>query len=220
MIKWHEISYVLFDLDGVIVNSEHLHYEAYRGAFMAQGLSLSLESYNEKLRSKGRMEGLNGLLSDEHQGLAAAISVDKDKIFLQLLEKETLQVYNDAIKLIEHCKCKEIPIAIGTASKMGSKVLGKLGIQALFDIIITSQDVVHNKPDPEIYLKCIEGLGGAPEKAMVIEDSEAGIIAALEADMNVTYIKRHNALPIQTTYLKHDHVFVCDDLYQVVKRLQ
>lgn len=212
MIQFSKIKYIIFDLDGVIVNSEFLHYEAYRRAFIKNGLRLSIDDYNGKLRSKGRKEGLRALIKENKDFLIEDISISKDQMFIQILENETIEVYDDAVNLIKICKKRNLPIAIGTASKMGAQVLEKIGLKSLFDVIITSQDVVKNKPNPEIYIKCQKQLNADADKTIVIEDSEPGIIAALNAQLKVVSIKRNNAPPISDVYLNNENVFVCNNL--------
>lgn len=220
MIEWNKIQNIIFDLDGVIVNSEFLHYEAYRRAFEMYELVLTLDEYNAKLRSKGRREGLSALINRRNNELIKMISNAKDSIFDQILESDAIDVYEDAIQLIKTCKNKKIPIAIGTASKMGRKVLEKIKLKTYFDAIITSQDVVNNKPHPEIYIKCRQTLNASVNNTIVIEDSEPGIIAALEAQLQVVYIKRENALQLSNDLLNNENVFLCEDLETVSQLLE
>jgi len=212
MINWKEIRNIIFDLDGVIVNSELMHYEAYRSAFKKHGLKLTLKDYNANLRSKGRKQGLSALINAQAHHLIEAISKDKDCIFDQILKNEGVELYEDAVSLIKMCKCKNISLAIGTASKMGINVLEKIQLKSFFNVIITSQDVTNNKPHPEIYIKCLQALDGRANNTIVIEDSEPGIIAALEAQLQVVYIKREKAGRLSDSILHNENVFICEDL--------
>jgi beta-phosphoglucomutase len=212
MINGREIQNIIFDLDGVIVNSELLHYEAYRRAFKNYGLELTLKDYNANLRSKGRKQGLGALINAQAHHLIESISTDKDCIFDQILKNEGVELYEDAVSLIKMCKCQNISLAIGTASKMGINVLEKIQLKSFFNVIITSQDVTNNKPHPEIYIKCLQALDGRANNTIVIEDSEPGIIAALEAQLQVVYIKREKAGRLSESILHNENVFICEDL--------
>lgn len=212
MINWKEIRNIIFDLDGVIVNSELMHYEAYRSAFKKHELELTLNDYNAKLRSKGRTQGLGALLNAQAHYLIETISSDKDYFFNQILKNEGVELYEDAVRLIKGCKSQNISLGIGTASKMGTNVLEKIKLKSFFDVIITSQDVTNNKPHPEIYMKCLKALNGRVDNTIVIEDSEPGIMAALEAQLQVVYIKRENAGRLSDRILNNENVFICEDL--------
>lgn len=220
MIEWKEIKHIIFDLDGVIVNSEGLHYEAYRRAFQKNGLQLSINEYNAKLRSKGRKKGLSHIVGENQSSIIEAIAYDKDDFFGQILEAENIEPYPDALKLIQYCKDNNILIAIGTASNMGRTVLEKMGLTKYFDVIITSQDVKESKPSPEIYLRCLKALNANDNNTMVIEDSESGIIAALGAGLPVINIKREDAPIIKDIYLNNESVLVCNDLEDIVYNLK
>ena len=87
------------------------------------------------------------------------------------------------IESIKILKEKNIPIALGSASKNARLILEILDLIGLFDAIVDGNDVSTAKPDPEVFLLAAEKLGMRPEECIVIEDAQAGIEAANKADM-------------------------------------
>ncbi len=184
---------IIFDLDGVIIDTEPLHFEAYQFALLPYGCDLTLEAYNQKLRSRGRHAGLVALLPE-----ITALEIDnigkvKDVHFDMLLRDKPEIFYPDALSLIEHCREKDIRIAVATASSKGSEVMKAYEMTHWFEHIVTSNDVAATKPDPAIYQLCKSRLGLMDKEILVIEDSDSGITSALGANLKVIHIQRDGA---------------------------
>lgn len=206
---------IIFDLDGVIVDSEKLHYEAYCKAFEIFDFDLSLEMYKKYLWSRGRKAGLKAILETDEE-TREAIGNEKDQQYVKLIEEGKISVFDDAMILINELSRRKIRMAVATASKLGKAVIDKMNLSSYFEVIITSLDVKNNKPHPEIYLKAMDKLGVQAESCFVIEDSNAGAIAGLEAGAEVFFIKREGAPSLSNEIAENPSIRVIENLEEVI----
>jgi beta-phosphoglucomutase family hydrolase len=175
---------VIFDLDGVIVNSEDAHIEAEKRVFRTYGIAIS---DNELHRYAGTTaKAMFTELIDKYQlktTFQEMVRI-KEENFLRLLEEDA-EPTKGAIELISRLRRANVRLAIASSSnnKWIEYVLRKLRITSLFDCYIGAEDVGHSKPDPEIYLKAARALGVRPDDCVVIEDAKLGIEAAKRAGM-------------------------------------
>lgn len=190
---------VIFDLDGVIVDTEGVHYKAYKKAFEHVGIELSQEDYNTKVRSQGRAKGIKNIIGHVTEELMHVIGSVKDRHYFDIIDKGELTVYADAVALIETCQKKDIPMAIGTTSSHGAKVLDRLGLREKFRAVITGGDVEHTKPAPDIYHMCRRALDMDKKELIIIEDSMSGIEAGLNAGIRVVHIDRDDGTLIDAS---------------------
>lgn len=207
---------VIFDLDGVIVNSENLHFEAYRRAFEANGMELTFDTYNSKLRSKGRYIGLKAILGEATKEEMDIIGLEKDRQFTELIGEKPDLVYEDAKFLIEKLTELGVPRGVATASFNGRDFLLAYDLYDRFDHVVTARDVKNNKPNPEIYITCKSFFNVDDSRILVIEDSEAGIRAALDAGLNVAYILRDEYQSVSKDILSDDRVASFNSLKDIV----
>lgn len=184
---------IIFDLDGVIIDTEPLHFEAYQFALLPYGCDLTYDIYNQKLRSRGRHAGLAALLPQISPVEIENIGKVKDVHFGMLLRDKPEIFYPDALSLIAHCRKNAIRIAVATASSKGTEVMKTYDMIHWFEHIVTSNDVAATKPDPAIYQLCKSQLGLMDDEILVIEDSESGIASALGANLKVVHIQREGA---------------------------
>jgi beta-phosphoglucomutase len=177
----------IFDLDGVIVDTAHFHFLAWKKTAAELGFELT-EELNEKLKGVSRIDSLQKILD------WAKVSIDQDKFDRLTKEKneEYLSYVNQmtkkdilpgVYKFILNVKDKGYPIALGSASKNAPHILNKVGLLELFDSIVDGNSVTKAKPDPQVFLIAAQNLKVAPEECIVFEDSQAGIKAANLAGM-------------------------------------
>lgn len=187
MIELMEIKACIFDLDGVIVDTAKYHYIAWREIARELGFEFS-EAHNERLKGVSRMRSLEILLevggvsldqkTKDH--LAEKKNNDYLKYILQMTPDEILP---RAKEFLEEIRQLGIKTALGSASKNAMTILDRLQVTHLFDAIIDGNKVTIAKPDPEIFLRGAEELGISPANCVVFEDAEAGIEAAIAANM-------------------------------------
>lgn len=177
----------IFDLDGVIVDTAKLHYQAWNRMALSLGFSFT-EEQNEALKGVGRMDSLNKILSwgnitlPEEKKLELAVL--KNKWYVELIMDITsADALPGAISFLEEVHDKGIHIGLGSASKNALPVLERLGIIDMFDVIVDGHALSKNKPDPEVFLKGASGLDIKPSKCAVFEDAQVGIEAAVTAGM-------------------------------------
>lgn len=177
----------IFDLDGVIVDTAGYHYLAWKGLANKLGFDFT-EEQNEKFKGVSRVRSLELLL--EIGGKVAA-QEEKDRWLLSKNEEYLTYIGNmsraDILpgvqKTLDYLKEKEVPVALGSASKNARPILKRVGLFETFDTIVDGNDVSKAKPDPEVFVIGAERLGVEFENTVVFEDSIAGIQAANSVGM-------------------------------------
>lgn len=183
---------VIFDLDGVLVDTACLHYQAWKKTAAHLGISFS-EQDNEKLKGVSRKDSLDVILSlgnkqiDEDE--KNRLLVKKNNDYLNLVEKlDVSDVLDGVVSLIEKLKEKDIKIALGSASKNAQLILELTGLYHYFDYVVDGNMVAEAKPDPEVFLTGAKLLGLSSSECLVFEDAQSGVQAALSAGMKVVGI--------------------------------
>jgi beta-phosphoglucomutase len=178
---------VIFDLDGVIVNTSGLHYLAWKRIADQENIEFN-EVINERLKGVSRAESLDIILekavrvysSSERQDLAHK----KNCFYIELLNSlKSSDFINNVKNLIGCLKVAGIKTAIYSASKNAELVIEKLKAGEKFDVIVSGKDIKNSKPHPEGFLIAAERLHLLPQECLVIEDAAAGIQAAKRAEM-------------------------------------
>ncbi|CAZ95306.1 MULTISPECIES: beta-phosphoglucomutase [Zobellia] len=177
----------IFDLDGVIVDTAKYHYLAWKKLANELGFEFTKEQ-NELFKGVSRKRCLEILL--DIGGITATQEqfdrwmVEKNEDYLEYIEKmDASEILPDVPKVIGFLKDRNIPIALGSASKNARPILEKVKLLPSFDAIVDGNDVSKAKPDPEVFLIAARKLNVAPENCVVFEDAVAGIQAANNADM-------------------------------------
>jgi len=185
---------VIFDLDGVIADSEHLSTEADDIVLARYGIKMTA---NETRDAFGRRveEILADVLRARNMNLSVPDLIkEKDAELVKLMEGKLRPIRN-SLELIGFLQRKGLKTAIATSShrfKMDLE-LRELGIEDLFKVKISGDDVTKGKPDPQIYLIAAERLGVRPEECAVIEDSAFGIRSAKSAGMYAIALRSPNS---------------------------
>ena len=191
---------VVFDMDGVIIESEHTHYSAICEA-MGDEMDQSYETFLTKCTggderfAMGRLAELSGIEYDE--SLFQEWSRKKAVAYCKFVS-ESAKAMPGAVELV--CSVAEkFPVGLATGSRrtdveaaFSTLAGGKLN--GLFQSIVTSDDVAKTKPDPATYAKAAEGMGISPSGCLAIDDSPNGVSSAKNAGMKVLGITAiHNA---------------------------
>lgn len=173
----------IFDLDGVIVSTDELHYEAWKQTADGEGIFFNRE-INERLRGVSRMESLEIILERAEKKYSqeekAQLAESKNRIYRELLKKLTPADRLEGVtETLEQLRKRGYLLAIGSSSKNAPIILEKIGYKDYFDAISDGNNIKKSKPDPEVFLCAADMLGLKPEECFVVEDAEAGIRAAL-----------------------------------------
>lgn len=173
----------IFDLDGVIVSTDGLHYRAWKALADEEGIYFD-EKINDRLRGVSRMASLEIILERATRSYTedekVAMAEKKNSVYRELLKVLTpADCFEGVRETLAALRAKGYKLAIGSSSKNTRTILEKIGYGDYFDAISDGNNIKNSKPDPEVFLKAAEYLGLAPEDCYVVEDAEAGIEAAL-----------------------------------------
>ena len=180
---------VIFDLDGVITDTAHLHFLAWKALGDSLGVEITLE-LNEGLKGLGRQETLTlilkeaGLYDKYTEAERQALADRKNRAYVASLEslgpQDLLPGIGDCLKDL---KKRGIKIGLASSSQNASLIIKKLGLEPSFEAMVDPRSLSKGKPDPEIYLKAAAALGLSPAKCAGVEDARAGIEAIRAAGM-------------------------------------
>jgi beta-phosphoglucomutase len=178
---------VIFDLDGVIVDTAKYHFLAWKR--LAETIDIKFtKKDNERLKGVSRMACMDIILELGNKTMDSDKKIElaliKNDWYLEYVDKmDESEILPGSIELINELKSLEIKIAIGSASKNAKKILKKVGILDMFDFISDGTLVTKAKPDPEVFTIVADKFNIAYNKCIVFEDSEAGIEAANNVNM-------------------------------------
>lgn len=178
---------IIFDMDGVIFDTERLYLECCRPAAEKLGLT-GIEDVVRECIGLTDVETKRKLR--EHYGDAAPLEeFDEEayRIFMERYEAEGLTVKEGVVPLLSYLKGADAKIALGTSTEhdIVEMELRDAGLLKYFDALACGDMVAHSKPEPDVFLLAAELLGAAPGDCIVIEDSFNGVIAAKRAGATV-----------------------------------
>ncbi|HNT50685.1 MAG TPA: beta-phosphoglucomutase [Cyclobacteriaceae bacterium] len=181
------IQAVIFDLDGVIVDTAHYHYIAWKRLASEFGITLT-PAHNELLKGVSRMHSLEIILSLGNiqlpQAEKEALADKKNKWFIEYIESiRPEEIFPGVPELLKSCRAHGFKVALASSSKNAPRVIELLGVAPLFDTLVDGTMITHSKPNPEIFLLAASRLNVIPTGCLVFEDAEAGVEAALAAGM-------------------------------------
>ena len=190
---------IIFDLDGVLLATDELHYQSWQELADAEGIPFD-RTINQRLRGVSRMRSLEIILERSSRPYSTtekeALAERKNDRYRQLLETLTHDdLAPGAIELLTELRRRDAKVAVASSSRNTRLILQRLGITALFDAIVDGNDILASKPAPDVFLQCAERLGVPPEACIVVEDAAAGIEAARRAGMAVIGIGPPASLP-------------------------
>ena len=179
---------VIFDMDGLLIDSERVILDCWRSVAAEQALSLDDQLWLSMVgvHDAACVEMLARLLGPTK---AECLSLDcKDRYDLRV--EQGLPLKDGAIELLQELSARGVPLAIATSTRRERALvkLERCGIHDFFEAVVTSSDVTHPKPAADIYLLAASRLGVSPENCMAIEDSEMGVRAAATAGMAVIQV--------------------------------
>ncbi len=171
----------IFDLDGVIVSTDGLHYLAWKQMADKEGIYFD-EKINNRLRGVSRMASLEIVLerasreySDEEK---QALATYKNDIYKELLKSLTpADILPGVAKTLNELRARGYKLAIGSSSRNTPAILKYIGLEGFFDAVSDGNNITHSKPDPEVFIKGALFLGLDCAECYVVEDAKAGIDA-------------------------------------------
>jgi beta-phosphoglucomutase len=178
---------VIFDLDGVITDTAHYHYLAWKALAESEGVHFD-HAFNENLKGVDRMGSLNLILagSDKTYSMEQklALAERKNKQYVELIATMSeADLLPGAIEALASVRAAGLKIGLASVSKNAFTVLDRLGIRDRFDYVVDAALIANSKPHPEIFLNAAAALGVAPEDCLGVEDAVAGVASIKSAGM-------------------------------------
>jgi len=205
---------VIFDLDGVIIETEPQTFEFFKDYLKQYDIYLKDEDLFKKIGRKS-VDFFQDILTPEQ----------KEKVSIQNLIDLKRQKFNENLdkftrklpyveKIIPALKQKGLNLAVASQNEreMIDNVLKKLELGNYFDFVLSLQDIENKKPHPEIYQKAIEKLNLNPEDLVVVEDSLAGITAAKAAGLY--------CIAVRHPYTQPEHIKAADAVVDSLEELE
>lgn len=178
---------VIFDLDGVITDTAHYHYLAWKRMAEQQGVYFD-HAFNEQLKGIDRMGSLELILAaagrlytvEEKLALADSKNLHYQELITGMTAADLLP---GAVAALDAVRAAGLKIGLASVSKNAFTVLDRLGIRDKFDYVVDAALIARGKPDPEIFLKAASELDVAPADCLGVEDAVAGVAAIKAAGM-------------------------------------
>lgn len=177
---------IIFDMDGVLINSEPFHYQVWKEALKKRGINLDYEIYKPCIGST--VQVLMQILH-EHYGVDEkddSLPLEVKNLKQEMIEKQGYPPLIPYVKdMLErfHEAGYQMAVASSSPQEYIENVTSYWGISPYFQVLVSGEHVEHPKPAPDIFLKTADILGLLPEECLVIEDSENGCRAAKAAGM-------------------------------------
>ncbi len=179
---------LVFDLDGTLIDSMPLHYEAWHEVCATKGVDFTEEMFYSLagVHSERIFEIINEKYGTDFDPVQYGLI--KEEVYMKKLQ--FLKPVEPVLELVKKYHGR-LPMSIGTGSpgKHSWEAVKALGLDKYFDILVSKDDVSKGKPDPETFLKCAKLMGIEPKYCQVLEDGEPGLQAAHSAGMIVTDIR-------------------------------
>jgi beta-phosphoglucomutase len=183
------IEAVVFDLDGVITDTAHYHFLAWKQLAKEVGITID-EVFNERLKGISRMDSLELILKEGNRqndftlAEKEEMAAKKNLHYCEFLKELTPEaVLPGILQLLAAIKAEGISIGLASVSKNAATVLKALQLESAFDYCADATKISKSKPDPEIFLTACKGLGANPANSIGIEDAQAGIEAIKASGM-------------------------------------
>lgn len=182
----------IFDCDGTLADTMPLHYQAWSASLVLHGVSFPEETFYEwgGVTTRDiviRLNALHGSALDPD-----AFTHAKEEAYALLIPQvKVLAVIEAEVRRL-HGKCPLV-VASGGLRSIIERTLDTIGLRAYFDAVVTSEDVVRGKPEPDIFLAAAERAGVAAKDCVVYEDSPSGLEAARRAGMRAVDVRPHVA---------------------------
>ena len=210
-----KIKGLIFDLDGVLVTTEHNHFIAWKNTAEILGIPFNEED-NEQLKGISRVDSLKKILELRNKSIS-------DETFNELLTKKNEYYLNSiadinqsnllpgVLSVLKNAQLHGIKCAVGSSSKNARFILSKLQIDSYFSVIVDGNDVSFPKPHPEVFLKGAQQMGLEPFECIVFEDAKSGVQAAKEGGFTTIGVGNPTLIDFVDSYLLNLNEFSLEE---------
>ena len=173
---------IIFDLDGVLLSTDHFHYLAWKALADRLGIPFD-EKKNDLLRGVSRMDSLEIILGERSDEFSPeeklAFATEKNLTYRSYLQTLTPEFVSPEVpETLQKLRDSGLRLAVGSSSKNTPLILEKTDLRKYFDAVSDGNNITKSKPDPEVFLKAAQFIGLDPSECVVIEDADSGIEAA------------------------------------------
>jgi len=187
---------VIFDMDGVIIDSEHIHCQVSRYVLNSIGFSITKEEYDDFAGTTS--EAFWSHMKERfkfHQSVREMGELEDDIYLKYVIKQDSLEPIHGVVELIKDFDKNKVNLAVASSAVLKSinTVVDKFKLTQYFKVLVGAECIKRSKPDPEVFLCACEKLGAAPEECIVIEDSRNGVQAAKSAGMRCIGYKNYNS---------------------------
>ena len=191
---------MLFDWDGVIIDSSRQHEESWERLAVEEGKTLPPDHFVKGFGKKNEFI-IPNLLGWAHESSEIRrLSLRKEALYRAIVVEKGLEALPGVHTFLDRLRQAGIPTCVGSSTHRENidTILGVMGFTGLFDDIVTAEDVNEGKPHPEVFLKAAAKLSRPPERCVVFEDAFAGIDAARAGGIKVVGVATtHDAATLE-----------------------
>jgi beta-phosphoglucomutase len=180
----------IFDVDGVIVDTAHIHHKSWEIVFKKYGINFSFRDFKSKVDGKPRAFGAKTVMPKASDGEILKICAAKQIEFEKILKTGKIKVFKTTVDFIKMLKKKGYKLAMASSSKNAAPILKKVKVYGYFDAEVEGASLKRGKPHPDIFLLAAKRLELKPCECIVFEDAQIGIDAAVNAKIKCAAINR------------------------------
>lgn len=178
---------IIFDLDGVLVHTDRFHYQAWKETATDYNLEFN-EKMNDLLRGVSREQSLEIILEKNGRQLELneknELITQKNERYQKLIQRMTdKDVSEDVLFTLKKLRAMNYKLAVGSSSKNAKLIMENTELFSMFDAVSDGNNIMHSKPDPEVFEKAAAFLNIANDECVVVEDAVSGIEAGRKANM-------------------------------------
>ena len=198
---------LLFDMDGVIADTNQFHKETIRIFCEQHGVSVTDQVLREKVFGRVNRDWIPAIFPNLTEATYEQLADEKEALFREQFAPH-LEEVKGLTSFLSQMKREGVKMVVGTSAppENADFILEGLKISSFFDAVLNSSHIKIGKPDPEIYLKSAAAIGLPPEKCIVFEDSLSGVEAGIAAGCKV--------IAVTTTHSReefaHAHLVIDD----------
>lgn len=182
---------IIFDMDGLMVDTEPMSFVCYKEIIESYGYTFHLDEYVKTYPGKSLLTSFNYMKEHYHIDFDIEEKIELFKALeIKYMKENGIELKKGLVDLLKYLKEHHYKTIIATSSieERAYRILERHDILKYFDTVVYGSEVSRGKPFPDIFLKACEKLDIKPDEALVLEDSEAGIQAAYDANIPVICI--------------------------------